>query len=151
RGEQLGDPSVEGRVVLVHHDLDVAVAQARVEMVVHRPTDERDAQRAGSWAHGSTMRTPVMAPSSRKSAPDVKVVGAARYTTAAATSSHDTIRPRGWRRRNAATAAAGSGVSPVSRSTHGLHTVPGDTQLTRIPRPISSAAIALVRASTAPF
>src|SRR3954454_12014283 len=148
RGEHVGNPPVHRRVVGVHHDLDVTIGQARVEMVVHRPADQRDAERL---AHGSTMRTPVIAPSSRKSAPDVNVVGAARYTTAAATSSHDTIRTRGWRRGNAATAAEGSNVSQVSRSTHGLHTVPGDTQLTRMPRPVSSAAIAFVSASTAPF
>ena len=41
--------------------------------------------------------------------------------------------------------------SATSRSTHGLQTVPGETQLTRMPWAISSAAIALVSASTAPF
>jgi hypothetical protein len=39
----------------------------------------------------------------------------------------------------------------MRRSTHGLWTVPGDTQLIRMPLPISSAAIALVSESTAPF
>src|SRR5689334_24449302 len=61
------------------------------------------------------------------------------------------MRPSGWRRRSASNAASGSGWAATVRSTHGLATVPGDTQFTRIPYGSSSTAIARVSASTAPF
>ncbi len=74
--EQLGDAPVERRMVGVDDDLHV-VAEALVQVVVHRSADERDPQRVGR-RHDDTIRTPVMPPSSRKSAPVVKVVGAER-------------------------------------------------------------------------
>ena len=46
---------------------------------------------------------------------------------------------------------SGSGVASASRWTHGVSAVPGTTQLTRIPSPTWSAAMARVRASTAPL
>ncbi len=63
-------------MVGVDDDLDV-IAKAFVEVVVHGSADERDPQRVGR-SHDDTIRTPVMPPSSRKSAPVVKVVGAER-------------------------------------------------------------------------
>jgi hypothetical protein len=70
---------------------------------------------------------------------------------AAATSPAVTSRPMGWRAASAARSAAGSGEAPSSRSTHGVSTVPGFTQLTLIPSATWSAAMASVRAKTAPL
>ena len=50
-----------------------------------------------------------------------------------------------------ARAAAGSGAAASSRPTHGVSTVPGQTQLTRMPSAAQSAAIARVSAYTAPL
>ena len=63
-------------MVGVDDDLDAVGNEALVEMVVHRAADQGDPQRP--VGHGDTIRTPEIPPSSRKSAPVVKVVGAAR-------------------------------------------------------------------------
>ena len=77
--------------------------------------------------------------------------GLARYAMAAATSSALTMRPVGWRALSAARSAAGSAAAASSRPTHGVSTVPGLTQVTRMPSPTWSAAMARVSASTAPL
>ncbi len=98
RREQLGHAGVERGVVGVDHHLQLGaddLLQHSGEVVVHGTADERDPQ-----GH-VTSRTPLMPPSSRSVVPVVKVLGAARYATASATSSVVTSRPSGCRRRNA--------------------------------------------------
>ncbi|CAM5243756.1 hypothetical protein STANM309S_05164 [Streptomyces tanashiensis] len=70
---------------------------------------------------------------------------------AAATSAAVTSRPVGWRASRAARSAAGSAAASSSRPTHGVSTVPGFTQLTRMPSRTWSAAMARVRDRTAPL
>ena len=62
-----------------------------------------------------------------------------------------TRRPIGWRASSAARSASGSSAASSRRPTHGVSAVPGLTQLTRMPSPTWSAAIASVSESTAPL
>ena len=68
-----------------------------------------------------------------------------------ATSSALTNRPIGCRARSASPAAAASADCSSSRPTQGVSAVPGVTALTRMPSLTWSAAIARVKAATAPL
>lgn len=70
---------------------------------------------------------------------------------AAATSWAVTRRPVGWRAPSAARSAAGSAAASSRRPTHGVSTVPGLTQFTRMPSRTWSAAMARVSERTAPL
>jgi hypothetical protein len=97
-------------------------------------------------------RKPVSPPSTVTFVPVVDPAsGLARASTARATSSGRTSRPWGWRCSRAACSRAGSAAWDSSRSTQGVPTVPGLTQLTRTPSARWSAAMARVSESTAPL
>ncbi|MDX6727727.1 MAG: hypothetical protein QOK49_2532 [Baekduia sp.] len=93
-----------------------------------------------------------MPPSTASAVPVVDpLLGDARYAIACATSAADTRRPVGCRASRAARSAAGSSAASSRRAIQGVSTVPGLTQVTRMPSPTWSAAIARVSARTAPL
>ena len=101
RSEQCGDLAVQRGVVGMDDHFHRCWVEHRVEVVVHRATDERHSQPFAGGHGVSTMRMPLMPPSTSRSMPVVNVVSAARYATASATAWQLTSCPIGWRLRSA--------------------------------------------------
>src|SRR5690606_24462609 len=117
-----------------------------------RKGDGGPCRRDGGRGYSERRRNCAMPPSTSMNVPVVDPeAGETRYSTAPATSSGETRRPWGWRACRAARSAAGSAAESSRRPTHGVSAVPGITALTRMPSRRWSAAIARVRADTAPL
>ena len=148
----VGDAPVERRVVGVHDDLDVAGAKRARRGGRTSAADERDPQRVGRQSRSTDD------PHAGDAAVEQEV-GAGRERRVVGEVDD---RGRDLLARDHATerlppaerleAGVGIGVrGDQSARPTGSQTVPGETQLTRMPWAISSAAIARVSASTAPF
>src|SRR3979409_1379847 len=114
-----------------------------------QPDDRREALHAHRGLRGRNVSMP---PSTASATPVTDpAAGEARYAIAAAPSAGDTSRPCGCRASSSARSACGSSAIPSRRPTQGVSAVPGFTALTRMPSGSRSAAIARVRAATAPL